>query len=224
MPSDKVLNNISKIVRYNIIEQTFYKKSGHLGGALSCTDLLVNIFNNYLFRNKNHKFILSKGHCALAVYSTLYQAKRLSKKKFYSFAEQGSFFGEHPSPKIKNEYLNFSTGSLGHGVSFGSGMAYSKKLKNKSGNIFVLASDGEMNSGSIWESAMLSSKLCLDNLVVLVDYNKFQATGKSDEILNIKPLHKKWKSFGWEVTECDGNNHKSITSNIKNVLKKKKQT
>ena len=221
MLSDKELENISRIVRYNIIKQTYYKKSGHLGGALSCTDLLVNIFNNLLFKNINDKFILSKGHCALAVYSTLYQAKKLSKKNFYSFALQGSLFGEHPSPKINNKYINFSTGSLGHGVSFGSGMAYSKKLKKKQGRIFVLASDGEMNSGNVWESAMLSSKLCLDNLVVVVDYNKFQATGKSDEILNIKPLNKKWQSFGWDVIECNGNNHKSITLSLKNILKNK---
>ena len=90
MLSDKKLENISKIVRYNIIKQTYLKKSGHLGGALSCSDLLVNIFNNYLFKDKNNKFILSKGHCALAVYSVLYQAKKLSKK-FYSFSNQGSF-------------------------------------------------------------------------------------------------------------------------------------
>ncbi len=223
MLNDKKLGIVSRIVRYNIIKQTFYKKSGHLGGALSCTDILVNIFNNHLFNNENNKFILSKGHCALAVYSVLYQAKKLSKKKFYSFAMQGSLFGEHPSPKINNKYLNFSTGSLGHGISFGSGMAYSKRLKNKKGNLFVLASDGEMNSGTVWESAMLSSKLNLNNLVVIVDYNKFQATGKSDEILNIKPLNKKWKSFGWDTIECDGNNHKSITSSLKKILKNKNQ-
>ncbi len=81
MLNDKKLGIVSRIVRYNIIKQTFYKKSGHLGGALSCTDILVNIFNNHLFNNENNKFILSKGHCALAVYSVLYQAKKLSKKK-----------------------------------------------------------------------------------------------------------------------------------------------
>ena len=221
MLSDKKLDNISRIVRYNIIKQTYQKKSGHLGGALSCTDLLVNIFNNYLFNNKDNKFILSKGHCALAVYSTLYHAKKLSKNFFYSFATQGSLFGEHPSPKINNKYLNFSTGSLGHGIGFGSGMAYSKKHKNKKGTIFVLASDGEMNSGSVWESALLSSKLNLNNLIVIVDYNKFQATGRSDEILNIKPLNKKWQSFGWDVMECDGNNHKSVTSSLKKILRNK---
>ncbi len=219
MLNDKKLLSISKIVRYNIIEQTYLKKSGHLGGSLSCADILVNIFNNYLFNNKNNKFILSKGHCALSVYSVLYQAKKLSKKKYNTFSNEGSFFGEHPSPKITNKYLNFATGSLGHGISFGSGIAYSKKLTKKKGNVFVLVSDGEMNSGTVWESALLSSKLNLNNLVVIVDYNKFQATGKSDEILKIKPLNKKWKSFGWAVTECDGNNHKSISLKLKQILK-----
>lgn len=221
MLNDKSLENISRIVRYNIIKQTFYKKSGHLGGSLSCADLLVNIFNNYLFDNNNNKFILSKGHCALAVYSVLFHAKKLSKKDFNSFATQGSVFGEHPSPKISNKYINFSTGSLGHGLSFGSGMAHAKKLNKNKGSIFVLVSDGEMNCGSVWESALLSSKLNLNNLIAIVDYNKFQATGKSNEILNIKPLNRKWQSFGWDVIECNGNSHKSITSSIKKILKNK---
>ncbi len=221
MLSDKKLTNISIDVRYNIIEQTCLKKSGHLGGALSCTDILVNVMNNYVFNSHKNMFILSKGHCALAVYSVLYQAKKLSKKNFNKFATQGSYFGEHPSPKIKNKYINFSTGSLGHGVSFGSGIAYSKRIKNKKGNTFVLVSDGEMNSGTIWESALLSSKLNLNNLIVIVDYNKFQATGKSDEILNIKPLGKKWHSFGWDVMECNGNDHKSLSTTLKKLIKKK---
>ena len=180
MFSLKKLNNISKIVRYNIIEQSYLKKSGHLGGSLSCTDLLVNLHNNFIFKNHNDKFIMSKGHCALALYSTLFQANKLGLNQFKSFSNQGSYFGEHPSPKIKNKYISFSTGSLGHGLSFGSGIAFSYKINKKKGNIFILVSDGEMNSGSVWESAMLSSKLKLDNLIVIVDYNKFQATGKSN--------------------------------------------
>ena len=219
----KLLEKISKIVRYEIIKQSFLKKSGHLGGSLSCTDIMVNVFNKYIFKNKRNTFILSKGHCALTLYSVLFQAKKLSKKSFYSFASKGSLFGEHPSPKIKNKYINFSTGSLGHGLSFASGIAYSRILKKKQGYIFVLMSDGEMNSGTVWEAAMLSSKLKLSNLIVIVDYNKFQATGKSDEILEIKPLDKKWKSFGWEVLECDGNKHESLNANIAKILKSKKK-
>ncbi len=213
------LKEISKIVRYKIIEQSYLKKSGHLGGSLSCVDIIVNVFYNHIFKNKNNIFILSKGHCALSLYSVLYYAKKISKKDFDSFSQQGSFFGEHPSPKIKNNYITFSTGSLGHGLSFGSGLAFSKILKKKNGKVFVLMSDGEMNSGTIWESALLSSKLNLDNLIGIIDYNKFQATGKSDEIMNIKPLNKKWKSFGWNVGECDGNNHNSININFKKIFK-----
>ncbi len=223
MSNSKILSNISNIVRFNIIEQTYLKKSGHLGGSLSCADILINLFHNYIFNNKKNKFILSKGHCALSLYSVLYQAKKLSKKNFNSFANQGTLFGEHPSPKIKNKYINFSTGSLGHGLSFGSGIAYSKVLKKKAGYTFVLMSDGEMNSGTVWESAMLSSKLNLANLIVIVDYNKFQATGKSNEILNIKPLNEKWKSFGWKVLECNGNNHESISSSLKKIFKDQKK-
>ena len=127
----KTLENISKNVRYKIIEQSYLKQSGHLGGSLSCVDILVNVFNNYILNNKENIFILSKGHCALTLYSVLYQSKKISKKQFNSFAKQGSFFGEHSSPKIKNKYITFSTGSLGHGLSFGSGVAFSKILKKK---------------------------------------------------------------------------------------------
>ncbi len=215
----KLLNQISNKVRYEIIKQSFLKKSGHLGGSLSCADIVVNIFNRFIFKKKQDTFILSKGHCALTLYSVLFQAKKLSKKSFDSFANRGSFFGEHPSPKIKNKYINFSTGSLGHGLSFASGIAFSRILKKKPGYIFVLMSDGEMNSGTVWEAAMLASKLKLKNLVVIVDYNKFQATGKSNEILEIKPLDKKWRSFGWEVLECDGNKHGSLNTSIDRILK-----
>lgn len=219
----KTLENISKNVRYKIIEQSYLKQSGHLGGSLSCVDILVNVFNNYILNNKENIFILSKGHCALTLYSVLYQSKKISKKQFNSFAKQGSFFGEHSSPKIKNKYITFSTGSLGHGLSFGSGVAFSKILKKNNGKVFVLMSDGEMNSGTIWEAALLSSKLNLNNLIGIVDYNKFQATGKSNEILNIKPLNKKWKYFGWDVHECKGNDQKSIKLNLKKMLKKNKR-
>lgn len=223
MFNNNKLNKISNSVRYNIIEQTYLKQSGHLGGSLSCTDILVNIFYNYIFKNNNHKFILSKGHCALALYSVLFVGKKLSKNLYNSFSSEGSFFGEHPSPKIKNKYLNFSTGSLGHGLSFASAIAFSKIKKKQAGKVFVLMSDGEMNSGTVWEAAMLSSKLNLSNLIVLVDYNKYQATGKSDEILNIKPLNKKWQSFGWAVSECDGNDQHSLNKNLKKLFKSKKK-
>lgn len=214
------LNQLSKLVRFEIIKKTYERQSGHLGGALSCTDLLVNIFHNYIFKNKNSKFVLSKGHCALALYATLFINKKITKTLFNKFAVQGSVIGEHPSPKIKNKFIEFSTGSLGHGLSFGSGLAYSKFLKKENGNVFVLMSDGEINCGSVWESALLASKLKLRNLIAIVDYNKFQATGKSNEILNIKPLTNKWKSFGWETFECDGNNHDSIKNKLNLLIKK----
>lgn len=214
------LNQLSKLVRFEIIKKTHEKQSGHLGGALSCTDLLVNIFHNHILKNKNSKFVLSKGHCALALYATLFINKKLTKALFNKFASQGSVIGEHPSPKIKNKFIEFSTGSLGHGLSFGSGLAYSKFLKKENGNVFVLMSDGEINCGSVWESALLASKLKLRNLIAIVDYNKFQATGKSNEILNIKPLTNKWKSFGWETFECDGNNHDSIKNKMNLLIKK----
>lgn len=220
MLNKKKLQQLSNSIRFQIIQKSYEKKSGHLGGSLSCVDLLVNVFNNFIFKNKNNRFILSKGHCALALYTTLYIHKKLSKKLFDSFANQGSVFGEHPSPKIKNKFIEFSTGSLGHGLSFASGIAYANKLKRKKDKTFVLMSDGEMNCGSVWESALLSSKLKLDNLIAIIDYNKFQATGKSDEILSINPLAKKWQIFGWETIECDGNNQESIDKKLQTLIKK----
>ena len=131
MLKNNKLKKLSKLIRFEIINKTYQKQSGHLGGALSCVDLLVNIFNNFIFKKKNSKFILSKGHCALALYATLFINKKLGKAQFNNFANEGSVFGEHPSPKIKNKYIEFSTGSLGHGLSFGSGLAYSKIIKKR---------------------------------------------------------------------------------------------
>ncbi len=223
MLDNKKLIYISKKVRFEIIKQTYLKQSGHLGGALSCTDIIVNILNNYIFNQINNKFVLSKGHCALALYSVLYNAKKLNTNDFLSFAKKGSVFGEHPSPQIKNKYICFSTGSLGHGLGFASGIAYSNFLKKKKDKVFVLMSDGEMNSGSVWESALLSSKLNLKNLIAIIDYNKFQATGKSNDIMNIKPLSAKWKSFGWNVLECNGNDHISLSKCLKLISKNKEK-
>ena len=217
----KKLKKLSKLARYKILEQVHLKKAGHLGGCLSCVDLIINVFKNYILKNQNDKFVLSKGHCALTLYTTLNIFNKITDTALKKFALEGSYFGEHPSPKIKNKYITFSTGSLGHGLGFGSGLAFSNKLKKNKDRIFVLMSDGELNCGTVWEAALLSSKLKLDNLIAIINYNKFQATGRSNEILNLKPLIDKWKSFGWDTLECDGNDHKQINASLKRLIKKK---
>mgnify|MGYP001281852430 CR=1 FL=1 len=207
----------SNLIRRKIIRTSHKSKIPHLGSCLSCVDLLVYIYW-FVLKIQIEKpddpnrdiFILSKGHGAPALFQVLAERGFFEEKLLETFGKQGSFFHEHPP---KPGYINgveAATGSLGHGLPMAAGMALAKKIKGLKSRCFVLLSDGECNEGSIWESAMLGSSLKLDNLYVFIDYNKWQATGRSQEIMALEPLAEKWKSFGWEVDEIDGHDFNSI--------------
>jgi len=198
-------------------------KSGHLGGCLSAIDLINVIYNEFNIDNKKNTFTLSKGHCALALYAVLYNKKIISNKEFQTYASDKTLLGEHPSPSLKKNKINFASGSLGHGIGHASGIAYSKKLENILGKCFVLVGDGELNEGSCWESIMLAAKLKLDNLYVFIDYNKWQATGRSYQVLELEPLKDKFKSFGWDCTETDGHDVQKIIKTIKTLKNKSRK-
>ena len=219
LPVTKKLINFSKKCRIDIVHQSMLKKSGHLGGCLSAIDLINVVYNKFNIDNKKNTFTLSKGHCALALYAVLKNKKIISNKEFQTYATDKTLFGEHPSPSLKKNKINFASGSLGHGIGYASGVAYSNKLKKVLGKSFVLIGDGELNEGSCWESIMLAAKLKLDNMYVFIDYNKWQATGRSNQILDLEPLKEKFKSFGWACAEVDGHNIEKIIKTIK-ILKK----
>ena len=185
----KIYKILSKKIRKTILELSFRAKSAHLASCLSSADIVTVIFQSFFKRNKN-KFILSKGHAAMLLYSALYHKKIISKKMINSFCKVNSHFEEHPSPKI--ECVDFPTGSLGHGLAAGCGLALGYKLRKSNQKVFVLISDGECNEGAVWESLLFANSKKLNNLIVFIDYNKWQATGRSNEVLSLKSLKKKY--------------------------------
>lgn len=212
---EKIKNTIklSKKIRKDILYLSNLKKTAHLGSSLSCVDLISYLYEYIISKKNNNKFILSKGHAASTLYSVLYRKNYISNKEFNSYCKFGSKFEEHPSPTIKG--VECATGSLGHGFPFGCGLALANKIDKKEHKIVVMISDGECNEGTTWEAAMFASAQNLRNLTLVVDYNKWQATGRSNEILNIKPLDKKFGSFGWNTVVINGHNFREINKAFK---------
>ena len=212
--------NLAKKIRFEIIKMSYRSKAPHLASSLSCADIVTVLYEKILRINKrkkliSDKFILSKGHAATCLYAILSHKKYFDKKKLQNYAKKGSLLEEHPNPKING--VEAPTGSLGHGLPIGCGMALGAKIKKYKFRTFVLLGDGECNEGSVWESAMFASAKKLNNLITIIDYNKWQGTGRSNEILNLKPMQEKWKSFGWKTIIIDGHNHNTLQK----VLKKK---
>ena len=207
---EKIKNsiNLSKLIRKDALYLSFLKKTAHLGSSLSCADIIAYVYENLIKKNSGNKFILSKGHAATSLYSALYRKNYINKKQFLSYCNVGSYFEEHPSPKIKG--VECATGSLGHGFPFGCGVSLANKIKNKTFKTFVLISDGECNEGTTWEAALFAASQKLTNLTVIIDFNKWQATGRSEEIMSINPLNKKFQYFGWDTIVINGNNAQEI--------------
>jgi transketolase len=155
------------------------------------------------------RFILSKGHAATALYTTLAHRGFFSPNLLETFAKSGSVLAEQPAPNCVPG-VEAATGSLGHGLSLGLGMALAGRIQKNSYRVFVLMSDGECNEGSVWEAAQFAPAHRLDNVTVVVDYNKWQATGRSEEIMAIAPLKEKWQAFGWDTYELDGHDLQAL--------------
>jgi len=212
-------NEVSALIRADIVEMSHRAKAAHLASALSCVDILAVLYLSILDLDSNSpqssdrdKFILSKGHAATALYSILAHKKIIDRKDLLNYGEKGSLLEEHPTPKLKG--VEAATGSLGHGLPIANGVALANKIMKKKFKVFVLMSDGECNEGSVWEAAMFAAQHKLQNLTAFVDFNKWQATGRSKEILKLEPLAEKWISFGWDVIEVDGHDHQQIIEGI----------
>jgi transketolase len=149
------------------------------------------------------RLLLSKGHAASALYVTLWKRGFFGDGLLDSFAKPGGCLPEHPSPACAPG-VEAVSGSLGHGLSLGLGMALAAKIQKRDYRVFVVMSDGECNEGAVWESAMLAPAHGLANLVAIVDFNRWQATGRSEEVTALSPLNKKWESFGWRAHNVDG--------------------
>lgn len=209
------LKKIAKVVRKDIIEMAYSAGVGHIGPALSIADILTVLACEVVKRNKRvsldpyrDRLLLSKGHAASALYALLHATGRISRKVLLSYCQNGGMFGDHPeyNPGIG---IELTSGSLGLGLSVGAGFAYSLKnypqrKSRRSPKIYVVLSDAELNEGSIWETIMFASHHHLSNLVAVVDDNGQQAFGKTKDIINLHPIHKKWEVFGWKTYSVNG--------------------
>ena len=184
---------------------------GHPGGSLSIADILtVLYFNELNIDEKNPKWedrdrlVLSKGHCAPALYSVLANRGFFDKKELKTLRKLGSFLQGHPDMK-KTPGVDMTTGSLGQGLSSANGMAIAAKLDNKNYRVYCILGDGEIEEGQVWEAAMASNKYKLDNLCVIVDNNNLQIDGKIEDVMSPYPIDEKFRSFGFQIIKIDGN-------------------
>lgn len=218
------LERKAKEVRKCIIDTLISAGAGHPGGALSSADIITalyfEILKNIDPQNPKHedrdRFILSKGHSSIGLYSVLHLRGFIDKVTMNSFRQNGSTLSGHPDMR-KLSCVEMSTGSLGHGLSVGIGMALAAKLDKKDYRVFVMVGDGESQEGSIWEGIMFAAHYKLDNLVVIVDRNGIQIDGFTENVMSLEPLVDKWNAFGWEVKTIDGHAMGQIVSTLQNV-------
>ncbi|OGQ46282.1 MAG: transketolase [Deltaproteobacteria bacterium RIFCSPLOWO2_02_FULL_46_8] len=211
------LHSMAQSIRVAVVEMSHRAKAPHLASSLSCIDILTVLYWNILSINpkdpehsERDRFILSKGHAAAALYATLAYRGFFPQEELKNYVRNGSLLPEHP-PSEGLAGVEAATGSLGHGLPVGVGMALSSRICKKNYRVFVLLSDGECNEGSVWEAAMFAAGQKLENVTVIVDYNKWQATGRSNDILALHPLAKKWEACGWSVQEIDGHDFDTLT-------------
>lgn len=209
-PSADKVSVIANRLRGKVVEMSHRAGTPHLGSSLSCCDIVVAAYWKVLridpaapLHPNRDRFILSKGHAATTLYAALAMRGFFAEGELDSFNADGGKLAEHPGPGCAPG-VEAATGSLGHGLPIGLGMALAAKISRRDYRVYVLMSDGECNEGSVWEAAMFAPAMRLDNTCVIIDYNKWQATGRSDETLSLAPLPDKFRSFGWEVHEADG--------------------
>lgn len=212
--------HLSRGIRRIILQQSKRANVGHIGSALSIADLLAALYG-FVLRGDGpadwhrDRFILSKGHAALALYAALRLKEWLTDEELDTFCAEGSFLGVHPDHGLPG--VEFSTGSLGLGLSFGAGSALAARLQQSSRRVFVLVSDAECNEGSLWEAVTFAAHHQLANLVAIVDLNGQQALGYTDDVLSMTPLGDRWRAFGWDVHDVDGHDVKAVATTIDNL-------
>lgn len=209
--NNRKFRQIGKNVRLNILKRTYKANSSHIGSCLSIVEILIAIYFHKLI--KIPLFILSKGHAGLALYSILVEKKIISKKILNTYGEDNTILMGHISHKV--EGIIFSSGSLGHGLPFAIGKAFKFKRYLNKKHVYVLLSDGELNEGTTWEGLLFANHHKLDNLTIIIDYNKIQSLGKVSEIIKLEPLKKKFESFGCLTFEVDGHNIHEIQKTLK---------
>lgn len=200
------LKELARVARVSLLEIIHSAKAAHVGSSLSC----IEIFLASLTADESKDLVIvSKGHAAAGYYSCLFALGKMTRETLYTYGTNGSSLFGHVSKESGHE-IPFSSGSLGHGLPYGLGRAFARKRQGKMGRVIVICSDGELNEGTTWESALLASHHKLNNLTLIIDRNGLQSIGQTEETLALEPLSEKWASFGWNVSEADGHDSERI--------------
>jgi transketolase len=198
-----------------------YKRAnaGHIGSSLSCLEILIDVLNR---SGADDQLILSKGHAAAGLYAALADAGRLDAKLLESFYVDGTLLAAHPPCGRQLKSIPFGTGSLGHGLSLATGLAFSQRFTNKNFHVYCVVSDGDCNEGSTWEAALYAAQHKLEQLTVIVDRNGLQGFGSTEDVIELEPFADKWRSFGFEVALAeDGNDFASLDAAFKTLDRSK---
>jgi transketolase len=208
----------ARTIRAHVLRMSSVGKASHVASALSCVEIMVTLY----FRvarvdpsrakdSDRDRVILSKGHGCATLYACLAERGFMEISRLSTYAADGSALAEHPSygafPGIEA-----TTGSLGHGLGIATGLALAAKIQENGARVFVVLSDGECNEGSTWEAALWAPRYPLDNLTVIIDFNKLQASGRSTEITQLQPMADKWRAFGWDTVEVDGHDFEQLVA------------
>lgn len=211
MADIELLHDRARLLRARIIETSSRTGTPHLGSCLSCVDVLTTLYFHVMRIDPAHpreqdrdRFILSKGHAAPALFQVLAMRGFYPETWLDDYGKDGGIFAEHPPTPDCLSGIEAATGSLGHGLPLGLGMALAGRIQKRPYHVYVVLGDGECNEGSVWEAAMLAAAQQVENLCVVVDFNKWQATGRSEEVMSLTPLADKWRAFGWNASEVDG--------------------
>ncbi len=211
--------DLARRMRVQALQMVHRAKASHIGSALSICDIVAVLYGKIMKLEPikptdpaRDRFILSKGHACVAVYAALAETGFFPLEDLSKYGQDHSVLMNHISHKVAG--VEFSTGSLGHGLPFGTGKALAARRSNKDWRTFVLLSDGELGEGSNWEALMFASHHKLDNLVAIVDYNKLQSLTTVDKTLRVEPLAEKARAFGWAVREIDGHDHDSLSEQL----------
>lgn len=223
----EALANIANDIRMGVIEQVYEAGSGHPGGSLSCSDILAVLYFNQMNIDPKQpdapardRFVLSKGHCAPALYATLARKGYFDKEILKGFRKVESNLQGHPDMK-KIPGVDMTTGSLGQGISAAVGMALGSKMDSAGCRVYCLVGDGEIEEGQVWEAAMSASKNKLDNLCIIVDHNKLQIDGTVEEVAGLVDIKAKFESFGFYCLEIDGHDIEEIVHSFDTARQKK---
>ncbi|MFE3328141.1 transketolase [Streptomyces sp. NPDC059176] len=213
------LGTVAARIRSHVVDMCAGPEGGHLGGALSCADVLAALYFSVLNVDPlqpddpdRDRFLLSKGHAAVGLYATLAERGFLPVEELAGYGRPGSRLMGHPVRAVPG--VELPTGSLGHGLALGCGFALAARYAGRDARTFVLLGDGELQEGSVWEAAIAAASLRLDRLVVVVDRNGLQLTGSTDGIAPMEPLADRWRSFGWAVRDADGHDPDRLAEHL----------